>query len=301
MYKKYLFGIISLLFTSFLFCGQVSAASNELQISPSKSKIYNLSANATENGSFIVSNVGDNDFTFKVEILPYSVSDDRYTGDFETENSYNKIASWITASAEKYTLKPGESTSVNYKITVPKDIPSGGQYAAIAASITSSQGYSETSDISIIGRAGHIVYAHLTGETRKEAALIENSIPSFFISSKIHADSIIENTGNIDIDATYEFEVFDAFSGEIIYTNQKNNDTERRILPETKRYIVYSWDGSPQLGIFKVRQSIEIFGEPYVSEKLVFICPFWLIILLLLFIAAGTIWIISRINNRKRE
>ena len=300
MHRRFIFlGLISLFFASIAFSTPVSADSSMLQISPSKSKIYELSANQTETGTFIVSNIGDNDFTFKIEVVPYSVTDDNYSGDFETENNYNKMASWITATAEKYTLKAGESTTVNYTIKVPKDIPSGGQYAAIAASITDSEDH-VSSNISIISRAGYIVYAHLAGETRKEGRLIENSVPAFFISDKVHATSIIENTGNIDIDVVYDFEVSNVFTNDVVYSNQKHNDTERRILPETKRYIVFSWDNSPQLGIFKVRQTIDLFDTLHTTEKIVIVCPFWLIILFTLFIVSAIIWIASRINNRKK-
>ncbi len=274
-------------------------AAKEIQISPTKSEVYELSAGDVKSGSFNVNNINTDAFTFELEVLPYNVIDKEYNVDLEKNTDYNHIVDWIECSAEKYTLEPNESTKVSYKIKVPEDIPGGGQYAVISAKIMDDS-KANGSNVKVLGRVSYIVYAHLDGVTRIEGNIINNDIPAFVLNPPIIAYSVVENTGNVDIEAHYNFQVFDAFSGHEVYSNTDLNITNR-ILPETQRSEKFTWDNAPMLGLFKVKQTIEIAGQTSTTETLVFICPIWLIFIVLFLITLMVFWLISRARARKRE
>jgi len=73
-------------------------------------------------------------FDYQVGVMPYSVVGDEYKADLVTRSKYNALADWIVIDEPKGTLKPNESKEVNFTVTVPENVPVGGQYAAIVVS-----------------------------------------------------------------------------------------------------------------------------------------------------------------------
>ena len=63
-----------------------------------------------------------------------------------------------------------------------------------------------------------------------------------------------------------------------------------------------SWDGAPHLGIFKVKQTVKFLGETKTTEKLVFICPIWLLFIILAIIFLIIFLIVNRaIKGGRKE
>lgn len=284
---------LSIITLSFLLTSD-TWAEKVIQLSPTISEIFELEAEDYAEGNFNVINNGDEEFTFSLRSAPYSVVGEDYDDDFQTNTNYNKIASWIKTSSDKYTLKPGELANVTYSITTPDDIPNGGQYAAILITLEEND---KSGNIQINKQLAYKVYTHMNGVTRKEGEIKENKISSFLLGAKITASSLFTNTGNVDAEADITFEVIDIKNDEVVYSNTLN--TKRTILPETTRFVNYTWENTPQLGIFKVRQTIKYLDKESVTEKIVFVCPFWLLILVALFIIVAIIWLINNNKNRK--
>ena len=93
-------------------------------------------------------------------------------------------------------------------------------------------------------------------------------------------------------------QVFPLFGDEEVYTNEENPAT-LTILPETQRFNSISWDGAPQLGIFRVRETVTILDDTQTIEKIVFLCPIWFLFLILLIIFFVIFWLVSRARSRK--
>ena len=94
--------------------------------------------------------------------------------------------------------------------------------------------------------------------------------------------------------------VYKAFNDEEVYSNTDQEITYR-ILPETKRFINFSWDGSPQLGLFRVRQTVTVNDKVSVNEKLVFLCPVWLLFLVIFGVIFMIIWLFVRSRARRKQ
>ena len=101
-------------------------------------------------------------------------------------------------------------------------------------------------------------------------------------------------------DRTYTLQVYPLFGNEEVYTNEENPE-KRTILPETRRLNTMSWDGAPQLGIFRVKQTVKFLDDTKVTEKLVFICPLWFLFVVLAIIFLAIFWIVSRVRGRGKE
>ena len=271
-------------------------------ISPAKSAME-LIPGQTYTGSFQVTNPGEVDFDYTISVKPYKVYGQDYQPDFTTKDTRNLITDWITFSSTTGHLKPHTSSDpIFYTITVPAEIKVCGQYAAIAATAAPNAS-SEGSGITNITSAAMIVYAAiddcdagLAGNVR----IIENKIPTFLLAPPLTTTSLVENNSNIHIDATYTLQVYSFFTGEEIYSNESEPMTSI-IMPETNRFKAQTWENTPILGIFRVRQTVKVYDQESVEEKIVIICPLWLIVLVLFAIMMTIFWLRSRAKNRAKK
>lgn len=271
-----------------------------LQISPATLHIDELEPGETEKVKFRVQNTGSKEFDYEITVTPYSVSGTDYRQDFSTTTHYTDIAKWVTFSQTTGTVEAGGQDEITATITVPQDVPAGGQYAAIMVRMLENEENSNSgASVSMYKQLGLVMYTSVEGETREEGKVLENKVPSFMFNPPISATSIVENTGNVHFEAEYILQVFPLFSDEEIYTNEDNPATSL-ILPETQRFNTVSWEGAPRLGIFKVRQTVRVVGQPdSVTEKMLFICPIWFMFIVLLIIFLIIFWIISRVRGRR--
>lgn len=291
----------------FFFSAQPVFAADEeipdyrLQVSPASIDVGDLKPGETHSGIMKVQNTGKKPFKFRVSATPYSVVDEKYTQNFEDTNQYTDIKDWIKFSQSTGEVEPNNEVEVAYTITVPADVPAGGQYAVLMTEIINE---GETGDgntgISAIRRVGMLLYSNVEGNTRKTGEVVENKIPGFMFNPPITATSIVSNTGNTHARAKYILQVYPLFGDEEVYTNEED-PTVLTILPETRRMNTINWPGSPSLGIFRVKQTVTIFDQTSVTEKLVVLCPIWFLFLILVIIFFIIFWIFSRIRSRQQN
>lgn len=273
-----------------------------LQISPAIMQIE-LKPGMTKTETFRVQNTGSKAFKFAVEVSPYNVTGDDYEPNYTAGERYNDIVDWVTFSQDTGEIEPGKMVEITATIKVPQDVPAGGQYAMIAASIVNDKVDGETegdnSSVSMVQRVGILLYSSVEGgETRKEATVVENKLPSFIFTPPITATSLVKNIGNVHVEATYTLQVYPFFGGEEVYTNEEN-PVKLTILPETQRFNSISWDGAPALGIFRVKQTVKVLDQVVTEEKVVFLCPVWFLFIIILIIFCVIFWIVSRVRGRR--
>ncbi|MBR3236109.1 hypothetical protein IKF92_00280 [Candidatus Saccharibacteria bacterium] len=219
--------------------------------------------------------------------------------DVDTITSYNQIMDWIKLGKESGVVKPNETDTIPFTITVPSDAPAGGQYATIIVQDDSDNGENNDGNVAIqnVVQFASAIIAEVAGETRNEAEIVENNIPAFIFSSPLSASSLVKNNGNVHTNAKYILQVWPLFSDEEICTNEED-PTESLVMPEAERLHVEEC-GLPAIGIFKAKQTVEIFGEKSVMEKTVFVCPLWLLFLIVFAIVMLVIWIVMKTKKRK--
>lgn len=297
---KYLLGALFAAVLSFSIFSHGTYAAEKFKIhigiSPVQDKME-LQPGESYSGTFKVQNLGTDSFTFKLSVSPFQVKNQEYDQDLVTQNSYTKISSWVTFPVDSATLKPGDTKEMNYTINVPTDVPAGGQYAVISASTSDGSDGSIRSSKSV----GMKIIARVAGTTRESGEIVNNLIDTFFTKAPIRATSLVSSDSNVDITAKYSMNVYSFITNRLAYSseNDENFIKERTILPETKYFRESKWDGSPALGIFKVRQTVELLGKVSTNEKVVIICPLWLLLIIVVIVILMIFFIINSIKQRK--
>lgn len=275
----------------------VSPAEQDLELAPGESY----------SGFIEVTNRGRLAFNFTVSAAPFQVNSDNYDPDFSTENSYTNLRNWLTFSQTDYHLEPGETARVAFRIKVPTDVPGGGQYAAILVSTEDSSNSSST--VNVTTQVAATLYAQVAGgELRESGELVRHSLPGFVLGSDFAVSATFKNTGNVDFKAQQTISIRDFFTNkEVVTPSSVASDGSPlgsniiAVLPETSRTSTLIWDGAPQLGVFRVQQTISFLNEEFHFEQIIIICPIWLAGAVIFLLALMIIWIILRFRKRRKN
>ena len=312
-YKKIISGFIGAV-TLFVSTVLPYGAASAFTVSPQDQE-YVLTPGQTVTGEVKAFNPSDaeGDFYYVVEAVPYSVSDDgKYSPGFDAMNDYTDIVNWVTMSDDDETdakevhgvLKPGEEGKAYYTITVPKDARGGGQYFGVRVKTDAEATQKASSDDTVAIREVlgivSLVYTVVSGDITVKGEIKDNNIPSFVLNPPISASFVVKNEGNTHAKVSYSMQVFPLFSDEEIYTTEEDMGSSY-VLPGATRVITQTWDKTPAVGIFKVRQTVyydSTDNEPSITEKTVIVCPIWLLFLILFVIIAIIIWIVMKIRGK---
>lgn len=255
--------------------------------------------------SVIVSNpaTSTRDTKFSLYVTPYTVTNEEYDPAFDRMGTYTQIVDWIKLDKAEGALAPNDNMEIGFTIDVPEDAPAGGQYAAIVAQDMTDLDGNNGGNLQIanIGAVGSIVVADIAGQTREYGEIIENDVPSFVFNPPYTASAGVKNTGNVHTDATSVLQIWPLFSDEEVYTNEESEDNTKLVLPDTTRYFFNTWNDAPAIGIFRAKQTVTIFGETSVNEKIIVMCPMWLLFIILFLIALLTIWIVTMIVRKVKK
>lgn len=301
--KKSMIGVLALVATLGMALFQHSVSAEEkakihLQISPVELKV-DLEPGKTKTAKLKVSNLGAESFVYTMSTEPYQVSNNKYDLNMNVRNDFTKITDWIKFPTKSKSIAPGETDEVEFTITVPYDSPGGGQYAIVYASTSTGSGGA----ISATPGAGMRLLARVAGTTRRSGKIKNSEVSKFLFKPPIKASSLVESTSNVDVTAHYDFKVYNFFTGRLAYSNELDPLAlkEKAILPNTEFLNDSVWEGSPQLGIFRVNYRVDFIDDSVNIEKVVIICPIWLLFLILTLIFLGVFWVVSRIKIRRTE
>ena len=308
---------VALVVSSIMFAlipmASVQAASFALTVAPMNQKIV-VNPGETYEGSFKISNPADSTEASYYEIMvePFYINDNEEIF-FEEYNNSGEIVKWTTIEVPtEGRLEPNETSDVRFKIDVPNQVPSGGQYVSIVIRVmseTEKEKKDQSGDnsdnntaaaITEVNRVAHLIYAEIAGHTVKQGEIEDISVPSFMFSGNITGKSTIKNTGNVHSNARYKMQVFPLFSNEEVFTNEEDPD-ERTIMPDRSLYNETAWEETPMVGIFNVKYSVEFEGTTAEVTKMVIVCPIWLLFIILAVIFGIIIWIIMRIRARGKK
>lgn len=312
--KKILLSTIGLVI---ICCGLfwTNDTASALSMTPMKQAI-SLTPGDTYTGRVTIYQMGQGDGTFhyQASIAPLTVNDENqtYYGVFDKENDYTDIVNWVTLSNGEETVKYSESiegyaplgkeVNLIYTINVPEDARGGGHYFAIIARTVPNDADGNIVIKDSISIAS-VVYAEVAGDIIVSGSIKDNYMPGFLLTPPITASFMATNDGNTHSEITYYMQVFPIFSDEEAYTTEENSSTDY-VLPGTTRYIEQTWNEMPAIGIFRVRQVVYYHStnnEPSITEKVVIVCPIWLLFIVVFAIIAIIIWLIMRAKSRKRR
>ena len=317
---KSLLMVFAILLSSFSGVGIVFAdmdgMDSVMTIAPPRQKIVLIPGEDFE-GSISVSSASTakKDLVYSVTVGAFSLVKDENGNvdyndvDVDTVTGYNQIMQWIELKKESGTVAKGGTDVIPFVIHVPEDAPAGGQYATIIVQNDTKTEDENNSGVVIESkvRFASNIFAEVTGETVTKGTILENNIPSFLLNNKLEATSLVRNEGNLHTDAEYTFQVWPLFSDEEICTNEESDkvrgvegDKTKMIMPDTERYHTLACN-LPSFGIFRVKQKVTVFGETSEVEKMVIVCPLWLLFLILFAIIALIIWLFTKAKKRNKR
>lgn len=270
-----------------------------LQVSPTSSSVA-LNPGDEYSGEFTVSNIGSEDFVFKVYASPFSVVGENYEHDYLSAKSYNQIHRWITIEQSDFSLPIEGSQIVKYRVSVPQNAPGGSQHAVLFAESGGNASSSGGSGIKAVSRVGMRLSARIAGQTHEAVEITQFDLPTLHISfggSQITATSKIKNSGNTDCGVRYHFEVKPFFGGDSVFSP---DDKSNLIYPESEYKHSITWENTPRLGLFSVNYSVSADDIVKDETRIVLVVPAWLLIIVFMLLTFLGLWIILKVKKRRR-
>ena len=318
-YKKILFGVVGFALV-LVGLGGLSSDVSAFSVSPMKQTITIQPAD-TYSGrveAFVVNEDNGGETTYyEAWVAPLTIDDanEGYTATFDKTSDQTDIVNWVTVSdgdeTAKYgdkvagVMEPGESVDFTYTVNVPDDARGGGQYFAVIIQQVPDPSTEGNGNVGIKNyvQIASVIYAEIAGDIKVSVSITNNDVPGFLLNPPLSTSFLATNDGNTHAEITYYMQVFPLFSDEEVYTTESSPNSVY-VLPETTRYVEQSWDNTPSVGIFKVRQTVyydSLDNEPSVTEKMVIVCPIWLLFLIIFVIVAAILWIVMRVRGRGKK
>ena len=295
MLKTFIFAGLAI-FATILITEDSFASSGYFALSPMY-QMMTLTPGETIDGNFQITNPANQteDFYYELRVEPFTASNDNEIS-LTANGDYNQITDWITIYEPEGAVRPNSVKEVRFSIAVPEDAAAGGQYASIVVSSKAEEDPNKDIDIQEVYEMAHLIYADVAGDTKRGGDITDVSVPGFLFSGKITGSAKIKNLGNVHSRATHTLQIFPLFSDEEIYTNEENPETTF-IMPGNIRQTSVTWEETPSIGIFHVIYNVEYEGVESKVDKIVIVCPLWLLFLILL----ALFLLIFRILSAKKK
>lgn len=279
-----------------------------ITLSPS-TQALELKPNDTYESSVNVINSGKIPIDFTVKTTPFQVeaNDGEYSADFASVNRYTELANWVKFDQTEYHIEPGETAEVEFRIDVPEKTVGGGQYAAIMIYTEDSADPSAT--IRTASQLAAILYGHVEGDDMKiEGTITEHNFPRLISSGPLKITASAQNTGNVDFALRHTVTIRNFFTNEEYFGPSSTESDgasssihEVVVMPDTSRTDTIVWENTPNIGLYRVEQTITVLDQTITEEKLILFCPLWILILIAVLIILLVFWIILAIVKRRRS
>jgi hypothetical protein len=257
--------ILSSIFLLALFAGlfqtPVEAASTKpLTVSPGKIEISGMPGQKIKS-SFVLSNGGNLPVRMKLSVKNFRQSDEKGTIDFynsadasSDDASVVDMGKVLIPEFLEIGLKPGELKQVNFIVSIPDNIKSGGYYGAILFESANDQSIGPKNSF-----GGLVLLTVLGGEGQAAAGFEASNFRADKIQQKGPArfSLAVNNPGNTHIDAT----------GVISIKNWRNKEIasfdigSQPVYPGEKRIFNWSWNKKPNFGFYRIEAQIAPLGH----------------------------------------
>ncbi len=213
---------------------------------------------------------------------------ERFTENSSGQKNFTKeesdLSAWFNI-APSITLQSKESRQIPFTVRVPKNAPPGGHFAVIWWSSSPPKG--ERGQVSIVTRAGILVYLTVSGDI-KEAGSIKDFYPStrFFTSIPLNFSIIFENSGNSYLKPAGTLKIKNLFGGTVM--EAPVNEFGSNIFPQVSKSFNITFNPN---GFFfgPYRATLELnYGtqqQTVTKNVWFFILPWGTLITLIIFLA----------------
>lgn len=255
-----------LFFFAIFSMGHSSALSTQnIAIGPSITH-KNLSAGSVNSGILNISNKGKLGYSYRVYASPYGIQSETYQPVFKKLPGFTDITKWFSFQSTSGSLLPGQTSQLNYKISIPSGTPPGSYYAAVFAQTGPALEQTQNSaQVNVEERVGSLFYINVNGQAYQNGQVNSWSVP-FFQSSQIYGNLELKNTGKLYFVSTVNVNFKDIL-GNIKYQYQ----TQKIVIPQAIRNIQPVWPKPPIFGLYKVSGTATVYGQKYLTSRYVLI------------------------------
>jgi len=231
-------------------------------------------------GTVKTSNISVGNFTDGPVIVDFSVK--AFTvNDYSYSFQFNDApANRVNFDIDKVSLKPNESKSIPFVITLPTDSSPGGQYYTLFATATGQTGTARQQV-----QAASLLYLTVNGKLIHTGGLRGSSISHFVYKSAIPFSLDIGNTGNVHYFAFINARLSGWFVGDV------TSSETHLILPGTTRHFASSIKSPVWPGLYRVTYGYSTDFQPAVTRisRVVYIPPWSLAAVVII---AWIVWLI---------
>lgn len=181
------------------------------------------------------------------------------------EEDHTGLPEWIQLPFSEFVVKKNSKQEVQYTVSIPSDVKSGGYYAAVTVSESPSDLVADNGAI-VEAKTAALVLLTVSGAIEEKLALLE--FKTTFGRSKSNVDGPYEfrlqNQGNVHVTPSGAVSVKDIF-GRIV-AKFDANPTSSRVLPNSTRQFVTG--SEMQNNLYKIlKDQMRIFAiGPMVAE-----------------------------------
>lgn len=247
---------------------------------------FKIEPSETASGEILVKNIGADE-------VNVTISKTRLLKDnIHLEYSDTGIAQWIVPGITNFTLKPGETKTVPFKVIAPENINYNDAMGAILVTGTPLNVTNSNSTVNIKQGIQLIVpiIVGLPGPIIESLQLLEHSAPTVLISY-MPGDFIyhVKNNGTVYANMTGNIEIMGLISDHKV-------PIQGGVFPEDQYYANTTWEpGFSDFGLYSADTTIK-YGRYNQTQTLkthdtILVIPIWLIILIIL---AVLIWYIRK-------
>lgn len=208
----------------------------------------------------------------------------------KVDNRYS-LASWVTLSPTKFTLKSNESQVMDVLVQIPADALPGGHYAMVlhqpsTPNKNNDEALFAQGSSGIAPRVGTLVYLTVEGDVHEEAFIRNFKSPRFLEFGPVRFTYSLENRSDIHIQPQSSIEVKDVF-GRVMDTIKVE---ERNVFPMTTRDFEARYERYWGFGPYRATLVVPYGSKGAVTQSLIsfWIIPVRLILGILLLIAAAS-------------
>lgn len=252
-------------------------------------KRYQLKAGEARTDELTVVNDGKEAYDFIAYAKPYSVANEDYNPDFNTESSNGDAYRWVKFEQPKYRLEAGASTTVRYTLTVPEDAAPGGHYGVLFVETQPKPPAGGGNAVVRKKRVGAILYATVQGTYRTGGQQESLDLPFLQFAPPLRATLKTSNDGNTDFINSVTFRVSDIFG-----TLKHEEKKDYPILPQTARKMKLEWKDATSFGLYKVDISSEFLDQRHDASRFVLIVPVWALGIICALVVGGIAYLVVR-------
>lgn len=275
----------------------ISPTRTELRIQPGQTDKVEVSVRNVTRGAIIakpfISDFESDDATGEPRL--YANTDKRNSA---------SINNFVTGLGD-ISLAPGESKNLTYTVSIPSNAAPGGYYGAITyRAVPANAANPESGEVALTANVASLVLIEVPGDITEQIqvgsvkVLGNNKASSFFTSKPDKVAINIRNNGN-SFSKPFGTVTVTNMSKKQVHNYELNNATPRgNILPKTSRTFTDELKGIDKPGRYTVTANIShgTGGEVLTQVVSFWYVPVWLIVVLLVFVAAiaGAIYLLYR-------